>query len=591
MVTLGNQRGTERSVLAWGLVFPHDIVTIPAMPSNAIRVLGISLGNHDSGVCLFEDEKILFAASEERFSRVKKDSRFPFHSLAELIKHHGAHADKIAIAGTDFLASPHFPTLIDQKYVRSNIFRHLLSLMGFYVPSNRELLIQLIRDLGLGGDIAFYDHHACHAASAYYTAGLTDPVVVTVDGAGDGLCATVSTAVDGKLERIHSIPWSVSPGLFYSFITGFLGFKRKHHEGKITGLAAFGNPKAFDMSRFLSYRQSKDGMIGTFQYPFLEAHAIDGMLFRHRIRWHLNIFKKYFTSIRGSKEDIAASAQYALEQTVVPFIKDCLMTTKKKEVALAGGIFANVKLNQRTADLGVEIFVHPAMGDDGVALGAALLAAEPKAFKMGNPYFGPEYSEKEIEKALNGLEYSRPHDLPSVVADVLVEGEPVCLFQGRMEYGPRALGNRSVVCSATDPSINDRLNKKFKRTEFMPFAPVTLKSHENKCFNRVHDRMFPFMTCSVDCTEWMKETQPAVVHVDGTARPQTIEEKDNPFYHAVLSEYEKRTGIPTLINTSFNMHEEPIVCTPDDAVRALLASGLPYMAIGPFWVKNLVGNP
>jgi len=272
-----------------------------------------------------------------------------------------------------------------------------------------------------------------------------------------------------------------------------------------------------------------------------------------------------------------------------------LKKTGIRNLVLSGGVVANVKLNQRLRELpGVDgIFVHPNMGDGGCGTGAALLEfqGEPALReRLGHVFFGPAFSEREIREALDRAQLPFTH-YPAIepkVAMLIAAGKVVARFDGRMEYGPRALGNRSILYHAKEPAVNQWLNQRLGRTEFMPFAPATLASKRHDCYVDVAGCEYAaeFMTLTFDCTDSMKRDSPAAVHVDGTARPQLVTEHSNPGFHRILTEYYKLTGIPTVINTSFNMHEEPIVCSPDDAIRAFLQGNLDYLAIGPFLVAH-----
>jgi carbamoyltransferase len=271
-----------------------------------------------------------------------------------------------------------------------------------------------------------------------------------------------------------------------------------------------------------------------------------------------------------------------------------LAKTAMKNIVVSGGVHANVKLNQRLREIpGVErIFVYPNMGDGGCGTGAAMLAFEhrcvPRA--IDNVYLGPDYTEAEIAAALevHGLAGERFDDTEERVAALLKNDSIVGRFNGRMEYGPRALGNRSILYPAKEPAVNQWLNHQLGRTEFMPFAPAALASEAHRLFHNLQgsEKSAEFMTLTFDCTDEMKRKCPAAVHVDGTARPQMVSRESNPSFHRILSRYNELTGIPALINTSFNMHEEPIVCSPDDAIRAFLAGRLDYLAIGPFLVRH-----
>jgi carbamoyltransferase len=259
-------------------------------------------------------------------------------------------------------------------------------------------------------------------------------------------------------------------------------------------------------------------------------------------------------------------------------------------------------LNQRLHNLDSvdSAFIHPGMGDEGLAVGAALLKCFElckraddgfEADLIDNVYWGPEYSDRDVEYAIRAAGYAVEHQENTEVriAKLLASGKIVARFNGRMEYGPRALGNRSILYQTTDKTVNDWLNKRLKRTEFMPFAPVTLTEYVGRCYKNMRGAENPaqFMTMTFDCTDWMKEHCPAVVHIDGTARPQIVERATNPSYYTILDEYRKITGLPSIINTSFNMHEEPIVCSPNDALRAFRESQLDYLAIGNYLVRNM----
>jgi len=284
-------------------------------------------------------------------------------------------------------------------------------------------------------------------------------------------------------------------------------------------------------------------------------------------------------------------------------VSDVLAATGERRVAVAGSVFANVRLNQRIRELpGVDaLHVFPHMGDGGISVGAALglrgrrstsLSSSYRRAAVDHVYLGPCYSQKEIETTLScaGLAFSVHEDIEEQVGGLLAQGYVACRFDGRMEYGPRALGNRSILCAPSDPSVHDWLNAALKRSEFMPFAPSALEEAAPQCFlglrpdNRSEHH---FMTATYTATSWCRGQAPAVVHVDGTARPQIVSRETSPSLHRILTAFELRTGLPLVINTSFNMHESPIVNTPDDAVRAFLQSGLHYLAMG----KALARNP
>jgi carbamoyltransferase len=317
----------------------------------------------------------------------------------------------------------------------------------------------------------------------------------------------------------------------------------------------------------------------------------------------------YYSAIRELRErlppdsrrsDLAASIQLVFEEVGTAFVRHWLRKTGLGNLALAGGCFGNVKLNQRLHELPEvdRIFVHPAMDDGGLCVGAGFSVQElrkqavapAETSRLAGVYLGPSYGDDEIREALSDadLEPRRDPSIHETVARLLSEGYVVARFHGRMEYGPRALGHRSILFQTTDPTVNDWLNERLGRTEFMPFGPATLAERADECYLNLGGAEDParFMTITFDCTDTMKQRSPGVVHTDGTARPQLVDASTAPDLHGILEAYYRRTGIPSLVNTSFNVHEEPIVCSPRDAVRAFRLGTLDYLAIGSYLVEN-----
>jgi carbamoyltransferase len=294
----------------------------------------------------------------------------------------------------------------------------------------------------------------------------------------------------------------------------------------------------------------------------------------------------------AGREGVAAEAQAVLEEVLVAYVTGHLAATGERALTLAGGVFANVRLNQKLHRIpGIErVFVFPHMGDGGLGYGAAVdLMAELQGRKsqaIGDVYWGPAYDDGDLESALlrSGVDYLHVPDIEARVSRLLLAGKVVGRFAGRMEFGPRALGNRSILCAAAEKGINASLNRRLQRTEFMPFAPVVRAADAPALFPDLAgaERAAEYMTMTFDCGPEMAEAAPAVVHVDGTARPQVLRPAVNPSYHEILDRYCRQSGRPALVNTSFNIHEEPIVMTPEDAIRAYVASGIDALALGPF---------
>ena len=576
-----------------------------------MKILGISDGM-TGGVALLEDGRVLYAIHEERLNRAKMATGFPSESIKKVLEDTGTRPEEIgaiavatlneffrekAIAYDGWLLRDQAPlkeaflnaasavnrTFGSTPFLQQSYYE-LKSLMGR--ARRKSIETHLRHDFGFTAPIKFINHHFAHACSAYFTSGLGDATVITMDGAGDNSSSHVYRVQDGRFRRLYNISSFDSIGNYYAYITHICGFKAQKHEGKITGLAAYGEPiYAGLLKQFIAYE--KAGTVnkgGVFYWAAVKAleKALPGSY---------------------KREDLASSMQRVLEEIGSTYIDHWVRTTGCGDLALAGGVFANVKLNQRIHELKSvrSLFVHPGMGDEGLALGAAFALASARSGttitpgKLSDVYFGPGYGEKETQAAIarEGLEAECVPDIERRVAELISQGHVVARFAGKMEYGPRALGNRSILYGATDPKVNDWLNQRLKRSEFMPFAPVTLEEYADQCYENLEGARYAsrFMTVTFDCTAWMKERCPAVVHVDGTARPQLINRETNPSYYRIVDEYRKITGLPSVINTSFNMHEEPIVCSPRDAIRGFLDGGLDYLAIGNFLLKNPAGAP
>ncbi len=569
-----------------------------------MRVLGIGDG-FGAGAALVEDGVVRFAMSEERLSRIKNHSGyyhgFPERSVAAAFEETGwdpASIDRIALSNFAFpplplrlLALAHDRPLGDRELPDRDEFSRTLSSRVYSLFSERPsesrfgkasvavygaaLARKLERSFGLRAAVSFVDHHRCHAAGATFTQPWDDCLVVTLDCHGDGLSGSVSLASGGRIERIAAFPAGASLGSFYAAVTSHLGFRHHRHEGKVTGLAAYGDPEPAlpDMRRMISWdaeRRRFRTSLGRNQFTAIERIA-------------------RLLSRPYSREEIAAAAQRHLEALVLEVVKTYLRETGRRRILLSGGVFGNVKLNQRIHELPeVEsIFVHPGMGDEGLCVGAALAttaaAGHFRLERIDDVFWGSGTGGERVAKALagSGLPHRRVADVDACVAGLLASRQIVARCVGRVEYGPRALGNRSILFHAGDPSANAWLNERLHRSEFMPFAPATLATRAGDAYAKLAGAEYAaeFMTVCFDATPALRERCPAVVHVDGTARPQLVTERGNPRFHRLLCEYERRTGIATLINTSFNLHEEPIVCTAEDAIRAFAAAELDALAL------------
>lgn len=575
-------------------------------------VLGIANTSHDSSAAVFRNGHLVAAISEERLSRIKCDGgNIPQRAIDAVLAQAGASRRDVTHIGLvyayfpeEYFVRPSIAKELERKLSRLRCrllgrntkermlwVNHILKQskrLGIHTESlfRRKLFLN---DEGFHPNavIRFFDHHDIHAALAAYYSGFSRCSVVTMDGEGDmEECHTSQVFASGKLARHHiTTGVSMSAGHFYMAITQLLGFRPLRHEGKVLGLAAHGDPTPLMADFRKALRLSTDGCHLESDFPGDDERY---EYIRSRIQNH-------------SREVIAAAAQQTLEDTVVPLVRNFLEESGERNLALNGGVFANVKLNQRLAALPEvdSVFVFPGMSDTGNSVGAALLALEEHSpgflgrnVRLNDVYWGPEYSDAEIEAALKSANLSYQHlefsALVENAAQAMHRGRVVGWFQGRMEFGPRALGNRSMVGAPTDAAINKTLNDRLERTEFMPFAPSVLAERAEEIFVNVpkcvHTAEFMTITCDVK-PEW-HDRIPAVVHVDGTARPQLVRADRNPRYHALISRYAQLSGIPLVLNTSFNVHEEPIVCAPEEGIRALAEDRIDDLAIGNFWVSG-----
>lgn len=556
--------------------------------------LGIIDSQNDCGVCLVKDGEILSAINEERVVRKKLIGGFPHESLKRTLEVNNLESgdvDVIVVSG--FCTPPFFARQFRflqkaeydvRKNKRNQIIKNLSdiaqgrlkiqtsnpkSIVGMI---SKKLISNIIRnDLPKGlrnKKIIFVDHHLSHAASAYYTQEKIKALAITADGCGDGVSLTINICNDGEIKRIYEIPAKDSYGWFYGLITMALGFQWHKHEGKVTGLAARGNPSNVKII-----------------FPFMSKNGSTMYTGTHMPIEIKKLIKDY------SREDISAWLQSNLEKHVKKVVSFWVKKTGIKDIVLAGGLFANVKLNQEIHELKEvkSIYIFPHMGDGGLAIGACLEHIKPKPKNLKTIYLGTKYTNKEIKKELNKnkIKHYKPKNIEKEIALLLSKGKVVARFDGKMEYGPRALGNRSILYTTTDKTVNKWLNKKLQRTEFMPFAPSTIWEKRKECYKGIEgaENTARYMTITFDCTKKMKAQSPGVVHIDGTARPQIVKKTDNPKFHKIIYEYYKITKIPSIINTSFNIHEEPIVMNPTDAIRAFKQSKLDHLAIGPYITK------
>lgn len=547
---------------------------------------------HDSAACLVRDGELLFAVAEERLSRVKHDASFPalaIRASLDLAHIRAEDLDEICFgwssAGPGFrhdlkcVATGGLP-LTSLNLITST--RHFLSMWhqrGGANPFTRHFGPTRAR-------MRFVDHHLAHAISAYAFSGFKDSAVVVMDGRGAWEATSIWRGIDGKLDHVLTIPFPNSIGLFYSEFTEYLGFHRNSDEWKVMGLAPYGKP-GVSLSKFIDLKAKP-------YYVHIKPLIANGEGSFSGIIPSLGPARTADCDIDERHKDIAYAVQDGCEAAMMNVVRLAIEKTHCRNLCLAGGVALNSKANGKILASGLidQIFVQPAASDDGVALGAALapyldgggrLPCNP----MRHAYLGPSFDAAAIKAALQTykLRYKCLTDAAATAADLISQGRIIGWFQGRMEFGPRALGSRSILADPRDPEMNTKVNNAVKFREWWrPFAPSLKKEAAEEYLESATDS--PFMILTAQVRPEKRSVIPAVTHVDGSARPQTVEKEINPLYWRLLDEFEKRTGVPVVLNTSFNLRGEAIVHTPTDALRTFYSSGMDALIIGDFLLEK-----
>lgn len=557
-----------------------------------MNILGIWDG-HDAGAALLMAKRLVCAVNEERFTRRKLEVVFPRHAIAACLNQGGitpAQIDRIVCSTSDpaktltrlwpgskeryyrlrrrlDLPSPLNPFIKLVKYrltewhgnrmthwLSSHSLRARLKEAGFVDPSRFILL----------------DHHLCHAGGVYFS-GLDQAIVITLDGVGDGLAGSIYLFEAGRLQRLATVEARHSIGLFFEQVTHLLNMRELEDEGKVMALADFSLPIA-----------DQDN-------PLLDLFWVDGLQLRGRV--HANGLTKRLKEVLWSctTEQFAAMAQRTLEARVVEWVQNALTFTQASHVVLAGGVFANVKLNGLIRNLPdvKSCFVSPHMGDGGLALGAAAVMNQT-SIALNDLYLGTQYSTKEILATLqkSHLSYRQPDDLIEEVALLLVSGQVIGWFQGRMEYGPRALGGRSILALPGLPDIRDKLNLRLKkRSWYQPFCPSMLEQEADRLLSDYTGPPDRFMTSIYQVRPEFRQPLSGVISRDGSCRPQMVLKDSGRFAH-LLERVQAKTGYGILLNTSFNAHGMPMVCSPQDALDAFVGMGIDYLILDDWLIQK-----
>ncbi len=555
--------------------------------------LGINYSQmHDSSACIVRDGELLFAVAEERISRVKHDAGFPKNAIQACLDFAGVQAGQLdevcfgwQTAGPVYrhdlkcFATGKMPL----TYLSGlNSTLHFLSM--WHQESGAKKFAQQFG--ATKAKMRFVDHHLAHAISAFAYSGFEEAAVVVMDGRGAWEATTIWQGRNGRLEPVLMIPFPDSVGYFYSEFTEFLGFHRNSDEWKVMGLAPYGKP-GVDLSAFIDlksapYRIHTRRLAANGATPFAQMAAMLGPA------------RVAESEIGDRHKNIAYAVQDACETAMMNVVRMAIEKTRCRNVCLAGGVALNSKANGNIIASGLveKVFVQPAASDDGVALGAALAPYLDDHGKLpNNPmrhgYWGPAFDDDAIESALRTykLRYTRLPDPAVTAAQLLAHGKILSWFQGRMEFGPRALGSRSILADPRDPEMNAKVNNAVKFREWWrPFAPSLKKEAAGEYLESATDSPFMILTAQVRAEK--RSVIPSVTHVDGSARPQTVEKEINPLYWRLIDEFGKRTGVPVIMNTSFNLRGEAIVHTPTDAIRTFFSSGMDALVMGSFLVEK-----
>ena len=590
-----------------------------------MNILGISAFYHDSAAALLRDGDILAAAQEERFSRKKHDPRFPGHAVEYCLGEGGITIDQV-----DYVAFYDKPLIKFERllmtYLASSPHGYLsfLSQMPSWLKEKLFVRNTIRKQLGYQGNILFSTHHLSHAAAAFFPSPFEEAAFITVDGVGEWATTTYGIGRDTKVKILKEINFPHSLGLLYSAFTYFTGFKVNSGEYKLMGLAPYGEPRFVDIIKreLIDIRDD-----GSFRLNMRYFDYCAGL--RMTNRRFADLFggpeRTAETKITQREMDLASSIQVVTEEVMLKMARHVQRETGMKKLVLAGGVALNCVANGKVLrDSPFEdIWIQPCAGDGGNALGAALFTWHQL---LGNPrtvtpriqkasYLGPSYSDDEIQSFLDArkIPYRKlsREKLPEVVADLLSSEKVVGWHQGRMEYGPRALGARSILGDPRSRDMQTVLNLKIKfRESFRPFAPTVLAEHADECFDlRGAESPYMLLVADVrkdrlrDLSEEEKRALgfdklrvprsdlPAITHVDNSARIQTVTREDHPLYHDMIEAFYKKTGCPVIINNSFNVRGEPIVCTPEEAYTCFMRTRMDYLCMGSFLLDKTEQEP
>lgn len=570
-----------------------------------MNILGFSSFIDNSGAALIMDGKLVAAIEEEKMVRRKYTGEFPVNAILYCLEEGG-----ITIEDVDHVGFFFRPWLGFHKRILE-VIKYLPDSLHFYETRGNEWFNILkaplhirntFKKMGRKPRFKFHyvEHHLSHAASAFLVSPFEEAAIFTIDGSGEIACGTLCRGEGNRIEKLVQYDYPHSIGYLYAAVTQHLGFSPARDEGKVMGLTSYGDRYACEREFDEIVRLGSDGRVtldlSYFDYPRNGVDPHDPGL-----RYVSDKFCGVFGPLRNPHDpiekrhyDIAASLQLATEKAALHMVRHLHGLTGSKNLCIAGGVGLNSVMNGEILRKGPfeRIFCQPAAGDNGTGLGCAfyiwnVILDRPRSFTMTHAYTGPGFTDDEIEEALRkfGLAYRKSDDIARETAELMAKGNIIGWFQGRLEFGPRALGNRSILVDPRKAEMKDILNARVKHREsFRPFAPAVLEEECGTYFDSSHPA--PFMLLVYNVRPEKRSVIPAVTHVDGTGRVQTVGRETNPLYYRLIEEFAKITSVPVILNTSFNDKGEPIVCTPNDAISFFTKTEIDYLAIGPYLVKK-----
>lgn len=581
-----------------------------------MNILGLSAFYHDSAACLVQDGKIIAAAQEERFTRKKHDASFPRNAVEFCLKQGGIKTGDLDYVGFYDKPFVKFERILETYMgIAPNGLRQYLSAIPIWLKDKLWTRANIRKDLDYRGPVLFAEHHESHASSAFFPSPFQEAAILTMDGVGEWATSSIAQGKDNKIDLLQELRFPHSLGLLYSAFTYYLGFKVNSGEYKVMGLAPYGEPKYADLilDRLIDLKEDGSFRMNMEYFDYLGGMTMTNAKFA-RVMGHPA--RKAETQLTQKEMDIAASLQKVTEEIMLKMARHIRGLTGMKNLCLAGGVALNCVGNGKILKEKIfdRVWIQPAAGDAGGALGVALsiwhqMLGNARTTNgqdsMAGGYLGPKYDEGEIWQFLDdqGIPYRHYDDseLAPAIAEDLQAGKVIGLFQGPMEFGPRALGGRSIIADPRNPEMQSMLNLKIKyRESFRPFAPAVLAEKVQEWFEMDSESPYMLLVAGVredkrlPMTEEQKELFgidllniprseiPAITHVDYSARIQTVHAETNPRFHAVISEFEKATQCAVVINTSFNVRGEPIVCTPEQAYRCFMRTGMDTLVLENF---------